>query len=257
MPFNAVAEDARFKFELYDEHAVVVKGNIRGVPVSMLIDTGSIDTILDASTSKRLGVETYDNVTIALLNGTRTGRKALLDYELGSLSFTQAVVVTDLSEISSVLGITINLILGYNSLCRHQSLHVDYDIQQLTFGEGPGDCGSALPIVPAKVPGRSAPIHLLVDTGNKGLLLFGVPGDYGFVASAKRTSRDPGKIASVFGTIRAISLQDTVLANQEAYLIQRPRSVPALIDGFLGGGALGLRSLRINFRTQTVDLTFR
>src|SRR5262249_26831079 len=117
-------------------------------------------------------------------------------------------------------------------------------------------CQNAVPIVSSEVPGRTDRVHLLVDTGNKGLLLFGSSSDYGFVPGKTKTGTDPRKVRTVFGTIAALKFGDKLLTNQDAYLVERSGLVPSLINGFLGGGGLGLRALRIDFKTHTASLTF-
>jgi hypothetical protein len=251
-----VAPESRFDFDLYDDYAVVLHGTLRGLPANMLVDTGSIDTILDSAVAKRLRLKTFEKVNLVFLNEVRTAKRAVVDYELGSLTVTQSVVVTDLRRFSAGLGVTLSLIIGYNSLCRHDSVKIDYGSKELTFGSGTGDCQNAVPIVSSDVPGRTDPVHLLVDTGNKGLLLFGSAGDYGFVPGKTKTGTDPRKLLTLFGTIPALKFGDKLLTNQDAYLVEHPGHVPSLINGFLGGGALGLRALRIDFKTHTANLTF-
>jgi predicted aspartyl protease len=251
-----VAPESRFKFDLYDDYAVVLHGNIGGFPADVLVDTGSIETILDSAVAKRLRLTTSGEVKLALLNEIRTAKRAVVDYELGALRVTQSVVVTDLSRFSAELGGTISLILGHNGLCRHDSLEIDYESKELIFGPGDGDCRNALPIVSSDVPGRTDPVHILVDTGNKGLLLFGSSSNYGFVPGKVKTGTDPRKVRTLFGTVSALKFGDRLLTNQDAYLVEQPVNVPSLINGFLGGGGLGLRALRIDFKAHTVDLRF-
>ena len=252
---NAVPESI-FQFELYDDYAVVLHGNIRGLPANVLVDTGSIDTILDSAVARRLQLKTFEEVKLVLLNEIRTAKRAVVDYELGGLSATQSVVVTDLRKFSAELGGTISLILGYNSLCRHDSLEIDFESKELILGLGSGDCQNAVAIVSSEVPGRPDPVHLLIDTGNKGLLLFGSSSDYGFVPGKTKTGTDPRKLPTLFGSIAALKFGDKLLTNQDAYLVEHPVHVPSLINGFLGGGGLGLRALRIDFKTHTANLTF-
>jgi len=256
LPRSAIAQNISLKFDLYDDYAVVLHGKIRGLPANVLVDTGSIDTILDSAVAKRLRLKTYEEVKLVLLNQIRTAKRAIVDYELGGFSVTQSVVVTDLRSFSAELGVTIGLILGYSGLCRHGSLEIDYRAKELIFGSGIGDCGNALAIVSTAVPGRTDPVHLLVDTGNKVLLLFGSPGNYGFVPGPTKTGTNPRKLRTLFGTIAALKVGDTLLTNQDAYLVERPGHVPSLINGLLGGGGLGLRALRIDFRAHTANLTF-
>jgi hypothetical protein len=254
---QTMVPESRLKFDLYDDYAVVLHGSIRGLPTNVLVDTGSIDTILDSAVAKRLRLKTYEEVKLVLLNQIRTAKRAVVDYDVGTSSVTQSVLVTDLRGFSAELGVTIGLILGYSGLCRYGSLEIDYQARELVLGSGTGDCGNALPIVSSEVPGRTDPVRLLVDTGNKGLLLFGSSSNYGFVPGTTKTGTDPRKLRSLFGTIAALRFGNTLLTNQEAYLIERPDLVPSLIDGFLGAGGLGLRALRIDFKAHTADLTFR
>jgi hypothetical protein len=119
----------------------------------------------------------------------------------------------------------------------------------------------SLPIVNAIIAGQKH-LRLLVDTGSKGLMLFGEGREYGApnidVTGGTRLNTQPGL------NVRRVQLPNidfgrgTVVKHPRAYLIEPRPSNLTWIDGFLGGGGeIGLSSLRIDMHEQTVRLRFR
>jgi hypothetical protein len=258
------------KFKLQD-YAVLVPGKIgNGKPIQIVIDTGSAETILHTSLTKRLNLKPQEEVQIALSDQTMTAKRITVDqFEIGPLVFTnQSMLTADLSRFSAGLHTTIDLIVGYNVLCGLDSFEIDYTAKLLSLvpgvaGERNHACEThSLPILEAFITGRESPLRLLVDTASKGLMLVGEEHEYGASnidgSGGARLVKLPGL------TKKRVELPDidfgggTLLKNPHGYLLG-PRP-PHLfwIDGFIGGGGgIGLSLLRIDTRNQRVRLTFR
>src|SRR5215472_7720610 len=99
--------------------------------------------------------------------------------EIGNLAFAnQSLLAADLGRFSADLHTPIDLIIGYNMLCSFSSFEIDYANKVLSFvrvasANKSNRCDDhSLPIVNAVIAGQTH-LRLLVDTGSKGLMLFG------------------------------------------------------------------------------------
>ena len=258
-------------FKLLDDYAVLVPGKLgNGQSIQMMIDTGSVDTMLDSSQVKRLKLRPQEDVQIVLSEQTMMAKRITLDhFEIGNLPFTnQSILAADLSQFSAALHATVDMVIGYNVLCRLDSFQIDYATRALLLvpaasGNINHHCDDhSLPIVNAVIAGREKALRLLVDTGSRGLMLFGQEEEYGAstidATGGIRSKTLPGV------SMKRVQLPDldfgggTVVRNPRGYLMEpRPPNL-FWIDGFIGGGGeTGLSFLTINTRQQTVRFRFR
>ena len=258
-------------FKLQDDYAVLVPGKLgNGRPVQIMIDTGSVETMLDGSLAKHLKLKPREDVQIVLSQETMMAKRVTVDhFEIGSIAFTnQSMLAADLSRFSADLHTTVDMVVGYNALCSLDSFQIDYAAKVLVLvpaasGEKNHRCDDhSLPIVNAVIAGRENPLRLLVDTGSKGLMLFGEDHEYGAsnidVTGGRRSNTLPGL------NMKRVQLPNidfglgTVVRNPHAYLIEPRHPKLFWIDGFVGGGGeIGLSLLRIDTHEQTVRLRFR
>jgi predicted aspartyl protease len=257
-------------FQLLDDYAILVPAKLgNGRSIKAMIDTGSIETMIDSSLAKQLKLKSQEDVQIVLSEERLAGKRVTVDHiEIGNLAFVnQSVIAADLVRFSADLHTTVHLIVGYNMLCTLDSFQIDYAAKVLSFVrstpvEKTHRCDDhSLPIVNA-VAGQKR-VRLLVDTGIKGLMLFGEDREYG----ASNIDSTGGRHSNILPglNIRRVQLQNidfgggTNLKNPQVYLIEpRPPNVPSGIDGFLGGdGEIGLSFVRIDMHNQTVGFQFR
>jgi predicted aspartyl protease len=259
-------------FKLQDDYAIVVPAKLgNGRSIQIMVDTGSDETLLDSSLAKQLKLKPGEDVTITLPQGTMTGNRVTVDrFEIGNLAFAnQPMLATDLGRLSASLHTAVDLVLGYNVLCsRLDSFQIDYVAKVLLLiraasGEKDHRCGDhSLPVVSAVIAGQK-PLRLLVDTGSKGLMLFGEAHDFSASIIDVPGGRQPNTLPEGFN-MKRVQLPDidfgggTVVRNPRADLVEpRPPSL-SWVDGFLGGGGeFGLSLLKIDTHEQTVRLQFR
>ena len=180
-------ESVTIPFKLQDDYAILVPAKLgNGRSIQLMIDTGSAESLLDSSLAKRLKLKSYENVQIVLSEGVITGKRVTLDHiEIGNLAFAnQSMLAADLGQLSADLHTSIDLIVGYNMLCSLDSFQIDYAAKVLSLVRAASAkknhlCDDhSLPIVNAMIAGQK-PLRLLVDTGTKGLMLFGEDRQYG------------------------------------------------------------------------------
>jgi predicted aspartyl protease len=234
-----------------------------------MIDTGSVETIVDSSLATELKLKSQGDVQIVLSEGRLAGKRVTVDHiEIGKLAFAnQPMLAADLGRFSADLHTHIDLIIGYNLLCSLSSFQIDYAAKMLSLvrmasADKNNRCDDhSLPIVNAVIGGQKH-LRFLVDTGSKGLMLFGDGREYG-ASKIDATGERPSNTLSGLN-VRRVQLPDIdfgggpVVQHTHAYLIEpRPPNL-SWIDGFLGGGGeIGLSFLRIDMRAQTVRLRFR
>jgi predicted aspartyl protease len=257
-------------FKLLDDYAILVPAKLgNGRSIKAMIDTGSVETMVDSSLAKQLKLKSQEDVQIVLSEGRLVGKRVTVDHiEIGNLAFAnQSMLAADLGRFSADLHTPIDMIIGYNMLCSLSSFQIDYAAKVLSFvrvasANKNNRCDDhSLPIVNAIIAGQKH-LRLLVDTGSKGLMLFGEGREYGApnidVTGGTRLNTQPGL------NVRRVQLPNidfgrgTVVKHPRAYLIEPRPSNLTWIDGFLGGGGeIGLSSLRIDMHEQTVRLRFR
>src|SRR5215475_212934 len=196
------AESATVRFNLLDDYAILfpaILGNGRSIQV--MFDTGSAETLLDNSLAKQLRLKSGAAVRIVLWEETIAAKQVTVDrLEIANLAFAnQPMLAADLRRFSADLHTAVDLIIGYKMLCSLESFEIDYVAKALTLVRAPGEANHrcddhSLPIVNAIIGGQKA-LRVLVDTGSKGLMLFGEGRDYAasnIDATGGRHTRLPG-----------------------------------------------------------------
>ena len=174
------SEVVRIPFELYSHHFIVVSGSLNGSPGrSLLIDTGTNPTMVDAATARELRLEktASEDTKINVLGGVVPSYCAVLDHlDFGLIHRDSVpVAITDLSWAHQEIGVHIDAVVGVDVLLG-ATFQIDYQSKQISFGmiRVPN---SAVPVtntarfltVQARLNG--SPLNLLLDTGGSTLVL--------------------------------------------------------------------------------------
>ncbi|MGE5813780.1 MAG: aspartyl protease family protein, partial [Acidobacteriota bacterium] len=166
---------AEVRFELYQDHLVVTKGSIgRLNDLNLLIDTGTIPSVVDVRIARKLHLQAASSVLVAF--GQRVAvQSAVLDgLRIGSLR--SGPVPAGIGDLSYLEGVRIDAIVGLDVLAR-ANFSIDYETRELTFApQGREDEIAPLAIVwPFVTVGMTIAgeqVRLLVDTGSSDLVLF-------------------------------------------------------------------------------------
>jgi predicted aspartyl protease len=242
-------------FDLFQQHLVVTKGAIGPLNnLSLLIDTGTIPSVVDGRIARKLHLQTEPSQLVAF--GQQVAiRSAVLDgIRIGSLQ--SGPVPAAIGDLSYLRGVRVDAIVGLDVLAR-TSFAIDYRAHRLQFAPGGREESSAplelaWPFVTVRMTVAGQQVRLLVDTGSPDLVLFKMripaalsnppwKGDktVQYAAGAARLLRlelrQAGLGSHTWDKLAAWSL-DRSLDNY-----------PTSIDGVLGVAALGCQRVRFDF----------
>lgn len=161
------------KFELRERYEVVVPGAIGRVePLKLLIDTGSIPSMVDRRVAKKLALDVRESELVAFGQKTRVLTAVLPTIRIGPLQ-AEAVTV-NVGDLSFLHGV--DAVIGLDVLSRG-SFGIDYEQRLLTFGHvAAREPSLRLDIIPpflaVELVLAGRPVRLLVDTGRRRLVLF-------------------------------------------------------------------------------------
>ena len=162
-------------FELYQRHLVVTKGSIgRLNNLNLLIDTGTIPSVVDSRIARKLRLQTEPAMLVAF--GQRVPiQSAVVDgLRIGSLQ--SGPVPAGVGDLSYLQGVRIDAIVGLDVLAR-TNFSIDYRTRVLKFApDGREDAVAPLevvwPFVTVRMTIEGQKVRLLVDTGSSDLVLF-------------------------------------------------------------------------------------
>jgi hypothetical protein len=242
-------------FELYQRHLVVIKGSIGPLNgLSLLIDTGTIPSMVDARIARKLHLQAESSTLVAFGQQVAIQSTVLDGFRIGSLP--SGSVPAGVGDLSYLQGVRIDAIVGLDVLAR-RSFSIDYRTRVLTFvPEGREEAAAPLdvvwPFVTVTMTIEGEKVRLLVDTGSSDLVLFKtrMPAP---LSDAPWRGDKTVNYASGAARLRRLDLRTVGLGAQTwdklaAWTLDRvPHGYPQNIDGVLGVPALGCRRVRFDF----------
>jgi Aspartyl protease len=161
------------RFELLEHHLIVVRGSIGPLDgLKLLIDTGSIPTMVDRRVAKKLAVAVQGSKIIAFGQKSDSLTTVLPSIRLGPLH--AEAIMAGVGDLSYLHGL--DAVIGLDVLAR-SSFSIDYEKRLIMFGPMvAGERNVPLEVTPPfltvqlAISGR--PFRLLVDTGSRRLVLF-------------------------------------------------------------------------------------
>jgi hypothetical protein len=259
---SGTGQSVFLKFKLRDGWQVIAHGAIGPLTgLNVLIDTGSIPSMVDGRIAKKLRLEIGEADTVALDHRMTVLTAVLPNVRVGPI-FADSLVagVGDLSYLGDP---NVDAIIGLDILTR-SSFSIDYDHRVLTFGSiAAGDSNLRLDVVPpfltVQVSFNGHAFRLLVDTGSRHIVLFEQR-----VSGRCSNLRVRGNkvLYHLAGTSR---LQRVVLPRLEAGSLTIAglegllsnadvHDYPSDIDGILGVRAIASRRVDFDFERSRVGL---
>ena len=174
-PLGSAEPLAEVPFKLYQRHLVVTKGSIgRLNGLNLLIDTGSIPSMVDGRIARKLHLRTEPSLLIAFGKQVPTQSAILDGFRIGSLQ--SGPVSASVGDLSYVERGQIDAIVGLDVLAR-TNFSIDYQTRVLRLAPaGREDSVAPLelawPFLTVRMTVAGRPIRLLVDTGSSDLVLF-------------------------------------------------------------------------------------
>jgi hypothetical protein len=162
-------------FELLEQHLIVVKGSVAGVRhLNLLIDTGTIPSVLDARIARRLRLQPEPSQVVAFGQTVRSRSASLTGLRIGA--FEPGPIPVAIGDLSYLHQGRIDAIVGLDVLARTSFL-IDYKAHVLTFGPSAAESATVplevvWPFLSVRLAIAGHPVRLLVDTGSRDLVLF-------------------------------------------------------------------------------------
>jgi predicted aspartyl protease len=242
-------------FELYQHHLVVTKGSVGGLNnLNLLIDTGTIPSVVDAKLAQKLDLKTESSKLIAFGQEVRIHSAVLDGFRIGSLQ--SGPVPVGVGDLSYLHGVRIDAIVGLDVLVR-TSFSIDYQARVLTFAPARREDLTApleeeWPFLTVRMTIAGEQVRLLIDTGSSDLVLFKTRMPARLV-DAPWTGDKTVHYASGTARLRRIDLHQVGLGAhrwdklQACTLDRLPHGYPSAIDGVLGVLALGCHRVGFDF----------
>ena len=162
-------------FELYQHHLIVTKGTIGSLNgLRLLIDTGTIPSIVDGRIARKLHVQAEPSMLVAFGQSVAIQSTILNGFRIGARQ--PGSVPAGVSDLSYLEGVRIDAIVGLDVLAR-TSFSIDYRKRVLTFSaDGRNESVAPLelvwPFLTVQMTIAGQQVRLLVDTGSSDLVLF-------------------------------------------------------------------------------------
>jgi predicted aspartyl protease len=259
-----VASAGRYEipFQTYRGYLIVVQGSLGDTQgLNFIIDTGTDPSVIDSRAAEKLQMARTVG-KLAVHNRIVEVQQAVLpSVQIGALRAEfRPVLVQDLAFLQKGLGIRVDAVIGLDVLSL-SNFSIDYTTKRIVFGAVPLS-GSAAPFertefsltVGMEVDGVS--VHLLLDTGASGILLFQsrirdrLPH---LISLGERTSENMGggefQLKQVL--LATTKLGKTDFGRQSAFVVEDQEGSSGDFDGLLGTSALGLKQIAFDFQRHT------
>ena len=259
-PLLSLETVAEVPFELYQHHLIVTKGSIGPLNGrSLLIDTGTIPSMVDVRIARKLRLQAEPSLLVAFGQSVAIQSTVLNGFRIGALQ--TGPVPAGVSDLSYLEGVRIDAIVGLDVLAR-TSFSIDYRKRVLRFS--PGDREESVaplelawPFVTVRMTIAGQQVRLLVDTGSSDLVLFKskMPA---VLSGAPWRGDKTVQYASGVARLRRLDLRHVRLGARvwdrlPAWALDRvPDGYPPSIDGVLG--VLALDSQRVQFDFERNEL---
>jgi Aspartyl protease len=174
-PLLSLETVAEVPFELYQHHLIVTKGSIGPLNgLSLLIDTGTIPSMVDGRIVRKLHVQAEPSVLVAFGQSVAIQSTILNGFRIGARQ--PGPVPAGVSDLSYLEGVRIDAIVGLDVLAR-TSFSIDYRKRVLRFSpdgreESVAPLELAWPFLTVQMTIGGQQVRLLVDTGSSDLVLF-------------------------------------------------------------------------------------
>ena len=242
-------------FKLQQRHLVVTKGSIgRLNGLNLLIDTGTIPSVVDRRIARQLGLKTRPSTLVAFGQQVPIQGAVLDGFRIGPLS--SGAVPAGVSDLSYLEGVRIDAIVGLDVLVR-ASFAIDYRSRVLTFApvvraDSTAPLEVTWPFITVRLTAAGHESRLLVDTGSPDLVLFRtrlaaiLPNPPWRAGKTVQYASGPARLHHI--DLRDVTLGGQAWATLPAWTLDRtPVGYPPGIDGVLGVRALGCRSVHFDF----------
>ena len=254
-PLLSLETVAEVPFELYQQHLIVTKGSIGPLNgLSLLIDTGTIPSMVDGRIARKLHVQAEPSMLVAFGQSVAIRSTILNGFRIGARQ--PGAVPAGVSDLSYLEGVRIDAIVGLDVLAR-TSFSIDYRKRVLRFSpDGREESVAPLelvwPFLTVQMTIAGQQVRLLVDTGSSDLVLFKsrMPAALSHAPwrGDKTVQYASGAARLQRLDLRQVRLGARVWDKLTAWALDRVLDgYPPSIDGVLGVLALDCRRVQFDF----------
>jgi Aspartyl protease len=255
LPLQGAQPDGDMPFDLAEQYLVVAKGSVGGLRgLNLLIDTGTMPSVVDKSVAARLNLRGAPSLNTAFGQNVAVRSTTLPGLRVGP--FEHGEVPAKIGDLSYLQRTRVDVIVGLDVLAR-RSFAIDYRARTLSFG--PADRERAVaplrvvwPFLTVRLFVAGQPVQLLVDTGSRDLVLFKsrMPASLLPVPwkGDKVIQLPAGLVRLLRYDLRQVTLGDQRWESLPGFVLDASTSsYPAGIDGVLGVRAIGGARVRLDF----------
>jgi predicted aspartyl protease len=274
LPFSSAAQQdptlgpppasPEMPFQLHSGYLIVVEGRVgRLSGLKFMLDTGVTYSILDTkiADSLNLGVPRHPHHVVNYDKRVSIESATIPEVQFGPVHRTnQEMFIADLSKFSDFAR-DVDALIGLD-LLQLNNVTFDYDVRKVLFSpidhnvEGV-QMRSELICFTVRVQVQGHPVHLILDTGLEGVLLYedrirtNVPG-LRMEAGAKRVTIG-GRMKAKLATLPEMRLGSTVMDGRVLLMEGPPGNLIEGIDGYIGIAPFNARRITLNFASKTVN----
>lgn len=262
MCFAVEEPTTEIPFKLSQDYLIVAQGSIGGLEkLNFMIDSGAIPSMIDQRIAKKLGLATDERQLVAFGQKVEVKNTVLPDLRLGPI-LAQSLPVA-VGDLSFLVGTRIDAIIGLDVLKLLSSFQIDYESKRIAFGptkpsEAVAGFRGVWPFLIIQLEVQDRPVHLLVDTGSRDLILF----------QNRLKDRLPKLLtrgekiiyhSSGESHLKKVLLPSCSLGKANwklltAYLLDiATDEYPSDIDGVLGVLSLGVKRIQFDFESNTLS----
>jgi len=255
----AVSFENFVPFQLRCGFLIVVEGRVGSLaPLKFILDTGATRTVIDSKLAQKLSLSRRKGQLLNFDRSVKVDRTNLPELQLGSLTVRNLpVIVGDLKHLSGFAE-GVDAIIGLDLLRASQSLLIDYQKGVVTFRTPSPDVlkdAKHAQVLTIQLPIQGQPVHLIVDTGLQGLLLYQdrvrrhLPE---LKLSGTISQAHVGRLTGQTATLAGIRVGSGELQSSALLLRHAPDSLPYDLDGYLGTEALHAQMIELDFASNTL-----
>lgn len=263
---DSATQSKAVPFKLYRGHLIVVKCSIGGLQekdLTAIVDTGASETVLDIAIVRRLSLEArFDSATF-IVHQAKVWAVTVPELRLGPLKAERLeAIATDLSALTSELGISPQVLIGMDML-RRTNFVIDYEARRLTFDSAPtmphsaslvsGDSNPRLAVIESTITGKT--LRLQVDSGFDGLLVY-----CSRLNTPAALAAAESHIANVGQTLPArsfdppeVQIGDWRSHHPQVSVVDSAPPEPAEFDGLIGTAFLSKRRVAFDFQNALIS----
>jgi predicted aspartyl protease len=262
---SSVSDNRGIAFDQSAGYLVVVEGRIESLSnLRFVLDTGATRSVVDRRIADRLRVPRQQGKH-AVFSFDRTAnleQAEFHDVQFGPVQLANlTMLVADLPRFSDFGG-NVDVLIGMD-LLRMRNFAIDYDSRKVLFSPLDHVASAAVPdssplFFTVEILIQGHPVHLIVDTGVEGVLLYedrlleNVP-NLRIEGGTKATSLGK-RLRAKWATLPGVSIGASKSDTRVLLMNATPGQFLRGIDGYIGMASLRARCIEFNFTTKTLTL---